>query len=322
MTIGILIVAILALSFILYKASDYLVGAIHDLSGKTIFSVFFLASIFTGVATSIPELFVGITSAVEKNSEFGFGNAIGSNIANIALIMPIAILVSGMVLNIKRAHFSRQTILILLTASLFPFLLGADGTLSRIDGIFLLFLFFVYAIYIFNKRPSGVYGFRNVLARIVTSIEDKNIARAAIVAIGSTILMMFAAHFLLKSSLLLAHLLGIQPFLVALFIVAPGTSLPELFVAMVAIRKKEIDVLYGDIYGSLVANANLVVGLTALASPIRISVFSHYSLSIAALIITFSLFFIFSFTKRRFEKWEAIVLLGIYILFFLAETFI
>ena len=322
MTIGILIVAILALSFILYKASDYLVGAIHDLSGKTIFSVFFLASIFTGVATSIPELFVGITSAVEKNSEFGFGNAIGSNIANIALIMPIAILVSGMVLNIKRAHFSRQTILILLTASLFPFLLGADGTLSRIDGIFLLFLFFVYAIYIFNKRPSGVYGFRNVLARIVTSFENKNIVRAATVAIGSTILMMFAAHFLLKSSLLLAHLLGIQPFLVALFIVAPGTSLPELFVAMVAIRKKEIDVLYGDIYGSLVANANLVVGLTALASPIRISVFSHYSLSIAALIITFSLFFIFSFTKRRFEKWEAIVLLGIYILFFLAETFI
>ncbi|MCR4329404.1 MAG: sodium:calcium antiporter [Candidatus Roizmanbacteria bacterium] len=322
MTVGILIAAILALSFILYKSSDYLVKAIHDLSGRTIFSVFFLASIFTGVATSIPELFVGIISAVEKNSEFGFGNAIGSNIANIALIMPIAILVSGMVLNIRKAHFSRQTILILLSASLFPFLLGADGIISRFDGFFLLFLFFVYAVYIFNKRPTGVYGFRNVLSRIVMSFEDKNILKATIIAVGSTILMICAAHFLLKSSLLLAQLLGIQPFLVALFIVAPGTSLPELFVAMVAIRRKEIDVLYGDIYGSLVANANLVVGLTALIRPIRISIFSHYSLSIAALIITFSLFFIFSFTKRRFEKWEAVVLLGIYILFFLAETYI
>lgn len=322
MIVGILIAVILALSFILYKASDSLIRAIHTLSGKTIFSTFFLASIFTGIATSIPELFVGITSAVEKNSEFGFGNAVGSNIANIALIMPIAVLISGIVLNIKKAHFSRQTILILLSASIFPFLLGSDGILSRIDGMFLLFLYGVYAIYIFNKRPTGIYGFKNILSRIVANFEDRHVLKATSFAVGSTILMIFAAHFLLKSSLLLAQTLGIQSFIIALFIVAPSTSLPELFVAMVAIRKKEIDVLYGDIYGSLVANANLIVGLIALIRPIRISVFSHYSLSIAALIVTFSLFFIFSFTKKRFDKWEAAVLLGIYMIFFLAETFI
>lgn len=315
-----LIVVILVLSFVLYKASDYLVSAIHDLSGKTIFSVFFLASIFTGVATSIPELFVSVTSAFEKNPEFGFGNAIGSNIANIALIMPIAVLVSGMILNINKAHFSRQTILVLLSASLFPFLLGADGVLSRFDGLFLIFLFVVYAAYIFNKRPHGVFGFKNALSRIVNPFENKDIRKAAGVASASVILMMIASHYLFKSSLLLASVLGIQSFLVALFIVAPGTSLPELFVAMVAIRKKEVDVLYGDIYGSLIANANLVVGVTALISPIRISVFGHYSLSIAALIITFTLFFIFSFSKRRFEKWEALILLFVYILFFLAES--
>ena len=322
MIVGILVAIILALSFILYKASDSLIHAIHTLSGKTIFSVFFLASIFTGIATTVPELFIGISSAYGGNPEFGFGNAIGSNIANIALILPIAVFVSGMVLNIRQAHFSRQTILILLSASLFPFLLGADGVLSRADGAFLLFLYGVYAVYIFNKRPTGVYGFKNVLSRIVVNFEDRNVLKATTFAILSTILMLFAAHFLLKSSLLLAQTLGIQSFIIALFIVAPGTSLPELFVAMISIRKKEIDVLYGDIFGSLVSNANLVVGITALIQPIRISVFSNYSLSIAALIVTFSLFFIFSFTKKRFDKWEAAVLLGIYILFFLAETFV
>ncbi len=305
----------------MYRASNWLINAIKAISADGLISKFFLASIFTGIATSIPELFVSITASLEDSPNIAFGNAIGSNIANIGLVFALAVILSPYIFNVKKENFSIKTTLLLLTSSLFPFLLAIDGSLSRIDGLFLIALFLVYLVYILNKSPSKKHqGLEVFLHKLEKSLHRKKIRNAVLMALGSVFVLLVSSHILIKSATYISTTLSVRPFLVAVFIIAPGTSLPELFVALASLKKKEVDVLYGDIFGSLVANANLVIGLGSVILPYRFSIFPEYLVSLLGLLGIFTLFIVFSLSKRKFEKWEAFLLLGFYLLFFFVES--
>jgi len=315
------LIIIVVLSLVLYKASVLLIQSIRQLSHDGFIGKFVLAGIFAGFATSIPELFIGVTSALEGKTEIAFGTAIGSNIANLGLVFPLAILLSGIVLIVHREDFSLKTILLLLTSSLFPFLLALNGGLSRINGLFLMLLFAVYSIYIFNKRSdSRKANVEGLLHRIDLALHRSKTRLAFLKLIGAVILLMVSSHFLVNSALFLSEALSVNPFLIAVFIIAPGTSLPELFVALTSIKHREFDVLYGDIFGSLITNANLVIGLSVFIHPFRLIVFPGYLLSLLGLLGVFTLFILFSMTKEKFERWEAGILLAFYFLFFVTET--
>ncbi len=322
MEVFVALALIFLLSLVLYRASEWLIGAIKVLVKDGVGSAFFLGSIFVGVATSIPEIFVGVISAVEKIPIVSFGNAIGSNIVNIALVFPAAILCAPYVLHIRKDNFSGKTTFLLMTSALFPFLLALDGKLSVFDGLFLISLFFIYSLYLFNKRVVEHRSSFNLLHRLETLIYKSTSRRALVVLAASLIVLLLGSHLLLQNALFLAERLNVNPYLVALFIIAPATSLPELFVALAAVRKHEIDVLYGDIFGSLVTNANLVVGLTSVIRPFSISLFPEHTLSLVGLVGSFTLFVAFSFTKKNFVKWEAMVLIAFYLLFLIAESIV
>ncbi len=311
---------ILGLCFVLYKASEWLIEAIRTVADGGFLGKFLLASIFAGFFSATPEIFVSITSSLEGTPHIAFGNAIGSNIANLGLVFTLAILISPMRIIVRNEDFSLKTVFMLMTAALFPFLLALDGSLSRVDGFFLISLFFLYSLYVFNKRPSFRTGLHNFFLRLEESLQKRKVRQAVMVIVGSVALLLVSSHFLVRSAIFLAEALSVRPFLIALFVIAPGTSLPELFVALTSIRKKEFDVLYGDIFGSLVTNANFVVGISALIHPYALRVFPEYLISLLGLLTIFVLFIIFSMTKRRFERWEAAVLFLTYIVFFLAES--
>jgi cation:H+ antiporter len=107
--------------------------------------------------------------------------------------------------------------------------------------------------------------------------------------------------------------------LVGLFLVAIGTSLPELAFELKAIREKEPGMVFGDLLGSVVANGTLIIGITSLISPIKIQAFNEYLLATAAFVVIFGVFYLFIRTKKKLERWEGAVLLGAYVIFILLE---
>ena len=319
MTILFAIIAVFVLCFILYKASEVFIHSIKALSDDGFLSKFFLASIFGGIATSIPEIFIGIASSLEKKPEIAIGNALGSNIADLSLVLPLAVLLLNQAININKEEISLKNAFLLLSSSFLPFLLAIDGSLSRVDGLFLIGMFFIYTFYIFQKRPSGIFGLFSFLKKISHEFHRKLIGKEFLSLLISLFTLIFTSDLLVRTTLFLSQALQIKIFLLSLFLIAVGTSLPELFVALQALRKHENAILFGDIFGSLVTNANLVVGLAGFIHPINFASLSTYTLSIIILFLSFILFTLFSFTKRKLEVWEAIVLLSLYVIFFILE---
>ncbi len=320
MKILLAIILIFFLCFILYKASEVFVKSIRDISKNGLLSKFLLASLFGGIATSIPEVFVGITSAIEKKPVVALGNALGSNIVDLALVLPLAILLTRKAIKVGKENFSFKNAFLILTSSLLPFLLAIDGQISRIDGFFLVMMFIVYTIYVFQKRIMGKFGLFNFLRKLKKGFHQTDMIKAVSFLFISLLVLIFASALLIKTATYLSATLQIKMFLVSLFLIALGTSLPELFVAISAVNGTDDSILFGDIFGSLISNANLVVGISAMIFPITIANFAVYGVSISALFFVFFLFMIFSFTKHKFEKWEAVVMVSVYLLFFILES--
>jgi len=304
----------------MYKAADWLIEGIKTIAADGLFSKFFLASIFAGLFATLPELFIGITSSLERVPTIAFGNSIGSSISNLGLIFPLAILLSTSKLIVHREDFKLKTVFYLLTAALFPFLLVLDGSLSQIDGLFLICLFVVYSLYMFNKRPHPEQGIRSFFVRLERSFHKGSIQQSLLLIFFAIIVLVVSSHFLLGSVQFIAEALSVRPFLIAVFILAPGTSFPELFISLKSIKNREFNVLYGDIFGSLISNANLVIGVTGLIRKYEVAVFPEYLFSLLGLMAVFVLFIVFSQTRKRFDRWEALVMLGVYLLFFLSEA--
>ena len=124
---------------------------------------------------------------------------------------------------------------------------------------------------------------------------------------------------IVQFSLKLALVLNVPVIVVGLVLVSIGTTLPELALEIEAIRKHQSEMVFGNLLGSIVANSTLVVGTVVLISPITIKGFDEYLLATLVFIIAFGLFYFFVRTKRRLERWEGLVLLIVYLLFFLAE---
>jgi len=131
--------------------------------------------------------------------------------------------------------------------------------------------------------------------------------------------LLFSADMIVQFSLKLALVLNVPVIVVGLVLVSIGTTLPELALEIEAIRKHQSEMVFGNLLGSIVANSTLVVGTVVLISPITIKGFDEYLLATLVFIIAFGLFYFFVRTKRRLERWEGLVLLIVYLLFFLAE---
>lgn len=305
----------------MYKASEWLVRAIRILGDEGIFGIFFLSSIFVGVATSLPELFIAVNAAFAQTPQLYFGNIMGTNIADLAVVFPLAVLFIPIAVRVKRQEFSSRTVLLLITSTLFPFVLALDGLLSRWDGVFLVALFVLYSVYIFSHNTSRDVGFTSLWHRARRIFQrEESIYKAGIVVVFSVFVLIVASRLIVKNALLLTATMPISPFLVGLFILAPGTALPELFVGLAAARKKEVDILYGDIFGSLITNANLVIGISSIIYPFRFVMLPEHALSLLALFGAFVLFVTFTFTKREFARWEAVALILFYIIFLVAVS--
>lgn len=317
------LILIFLLSFILVKATDILIVNFGALSAKTKIRKFALTSLILGLATSLPELFVGLSASFAGKSILSLGNIMGANIANLSLVVGGAALISG-ALRVEDIFLKKDVFYVFLAATA-PMILLTDKVLSRIDGLILLTLYVFYQIVIFSEKKhrqefkkTQEIGVIHRLIRKMNHLETKKEIGWILLSI---IILLFSADFLVKVAMKLAVDLNLPLILIGLLIVSVGTTLPELVFSIKAIKDKQSSMVFGNLSGSIVANATLIIGLVALISPIRIQAFTSYLLATMAFVIIFGLFYFFIRTKHRLDRWEGLILFLIYLLFIIFQFF-
>jgi len=309
---------IIIFSLILIKAADILAVHLKSLSLKTKLGGFFLTSLIVGLATSLPELFVGITASLGGVPNLSLGNAIGSNIANMTLVAGGAAFIGGS-LKIHN-HSYKEDLLHAFLAGMAPLFLLMDNALSRVDALILIALYFFYNYWILKARNKALVdheeGVLPMLFRRLT--HPKNNKDYTFIFLSIAIIL-FSADMIVRFGTGIATNVGISPLLVGLVIVAIGTSLPELVVEYKAVRKGDTPLYMGNLLGSIVANGTLIIGVTALISPITIQAFNDYILATVAFLLIFFLFYLFIRTKEMIMRWEGLLLILIYSMFIIIE---
>lgn len=217
-----------------------------------------------GFATSAPEILVSATAAIRDASNLALGNAFGSNIANIGLVVGVAAIIQP--LTVKSETLSRE-LPAMVAVSLIPVILLINLTLSRLDGVILLiaFLCFIYWVIKLGKRSSG---HDTIEAEYATEIPDGVTQQMAILwIIIGLVAVLVGANALVWGSLNIAREIGVSDLVIGVTVVAIGTSLPELAVSVVAARKGLHGLALGNIIGSNAINMLAVIGVAGVIRP-------------------------------------------------------
>lgn len=294
--------------FILSRSAALLITNFEALRKLFNVTAFFVGFLITALATTLPELFVGIASALNGQPQFALGTAIGSNIVDITLIAGIAIIFAGS-LNAKHIIKKKEGLYMLVVVALLIVLL-LDANISRIDGLILLV---AYGIYVYHLLKDEGADEKIVLS--TKKLSPIDLSKHFLLIIVGLILMMVSSEFLVKSSGQLASILNIPIILIGLVLVAIGTSIPELAISISASRNGAKELILGGLMGSVVANSTLLIGIVALISPIKVNEVGSVDIAIFFMLLAVLFFLWAMYTDRKFTKAEGIFLILIYLFY-------
>lgn len=315
MSLWLVLLIFIISSALLVKSGTWLVQSLTKIARFLQWREFTVAFILMAVATSIPEFFVGINSAIQMEPELSFGNIVGSNIINLTLVVAVVALL-GKGLKLKSA-LVREASLYTMVLTFLPILLRLDNAISRADGIVLFGALIFYYSQLREQEERFTKEFVNKVKKDWSGF--KNFLKEVGVFAGSVVLVMITAQGVVWSATALVELSTLSLSTVGILIVALGTGLPELVFGLKAITLKREEMIMGGILGSVVSNSTLVLGTTVLISPMTVSNYQPYMVGIVFTIITIGAFAWFSHTDKEIKQGEAVALLLVYILFVMAE---
>ncbi len=293
---------------VLVKSADLLVKGLVKIAEYFRMTEFGIGFIVVALATSVPELFVGITSALEGKPSIALGNVIGANILDLTIVIGIAALLSR---GIKVESPSiRMDTLYTFFITLLPLILMADKEISRMDGCILLIVFAFYMLNLFRQESR----FRERL----DSVSHRVFVRNLFVVLFALVLLFFSAKYVVKYASLVAEDLNIPPILVGLVLISLGTTLPELTFESRAVMRKHGYMALGDLLGSVAVNTTLVLGVTALISPIHAD-FLLFTTSAVFLVVVGFIFMTFVESEKFISWQEGVALILLYVLFLVVE---
>jgi cation:H+ antiporter len=254
----------------------------------------------------IPETLISINAAIAGIPEFGLGTLFGSNVADLTLIFAILIIYAGRGIRIESK--------ILKNVRLYPFFLflpllfGLNGSYSRVEGVALIlagslfyYLVFKNGMEVSERLHNGDGKYKNFLLLLVAM---------AMLLVGS--------HFTVTSATDLAHTLKISPILIAMLVVSLGTTMPELFYSLKSVKKKDDGLAIGDIMGSVLADATIVVGILAVISPFSFPVKIIY-ITGAFMVVASLVLLSFMKSGRKISRKEGFMLLAFWVIYALTE---
>ena len=283
------------------KGADFLTEGASALARRMHVPEIVIGLTIVAAGTSAPELFVSVVSALNDTPDLAVGNVVGSNTMNCMLIVGCAAMVAPM--TISRSTV-RKDIPFAVMASILLTCIALDNYLGRVDGIILLLGFVVFMAYTLLQAKNGQ-------AEPQTEVRQLNPWLSLLFLVIGLAMLVAGSNVFVGSASSVAAALGVSEGVIGLTVVAGGTSLPELATSVVAARKGQSAIAIGNVIGSNVFNILLILGMTAVISPLQIEGIT--TIDMAVMLISVILVWLFSFTRFTVERWEGALLVGGYL---------
>jgi len=262
--------------------------------------------IIVAIISILPEAFIAISSGLSGVPSFGFGMLLGSNVADLTLIFTIIVLYAKRGLKIESKILKNQSVYPFML--LLPLVLGSDGYFSRLEGAALVI---VGVIFYYLALKNGVDD-----VAVLSNRNDRY--KSLLQLFGSMVILLVGSYLVVTSATTLANSLGVSPILIGMLVVGLGTTMPELFFSLEAVRKKDDSLAIGDILGTVLADATIIVGVLALIDPFAFSQKIIYVTGIFMVIASFLLFH-FMRSGRTLSRREAYMLFVFWLVFVFVE---
>ncbi len=311
----VIILVLLAVALLLLvKGADFLVDGSSDIARWLKISPMIVGLTIVAFGTSLPEFIVSLFAALSGTTDLAVANIIGSNIANIALILGLSAVLIPLAITSKSLIYEFP---FLIVSSFALLILGTDMfiyqqdtySLSRLDGVLLLILLAIFLFYLFKtirtEKRTAKKEFRKEY------IHNNSTGRNILLIVGGIVGLFIGGKLFVGNALALASRLGLSESFLGLTIAAIGTSLPELFTSGIAAWKKQGDIAVGNIVGSNIFNILFVLGITSLISPLAISQ-SLIGVDGIVMIAATLLLLLFATRGKNITRGEGIFLLAFY----------
>lgn len=316
----------IVLSFILFiigfilliLGANFLVNGASSLAKRLSISGIVIGLTVVAFGTSTPELIVNIFGSLGGYNEIVYGNIIGSNIFNILVILGISGLIYPLTVEKntvwKEIPFSLLAAILLFILVNDILILGLKrDELSRIDGLLFIGLFLVFIYYTFR------------ISKIQTSdtyeVKTYEIPTTVLYIVGGFILLFIGGKLVIDNTVILASELGVSRKLIALTIIAGGTSLPELATSAVAAFKKRCDIAVGNIIGSNIFNIFLILGISSIINPASYNPILNIDLFVLIFCTLFLFITMFTGTVRKLDRWKALLFIITYFIYIIYLLF-
>ena len=297
---------------LLYYGADFLVRGSSSIAVSFGVKKIVVGLTIVALGTSMPEFVVSLFAAVKKVDDVSIGNIVGSNMANILLVLGLSSVIRP--IKVKKRIFLLELPVLLLITLMFV-LFCMDGTLKGYEGALMLIVFVVYMTFIIANRKV-----RNSADVDLVPMERGHIIRNTLLTVLGLLGLVIGGQLTVRGAIGLARAVGISELVIGLTVVALGTSLPELFTSVVAVIKKEDEISIGNIIGSNLFNTAFVLGVVPMIYSLKIDAHVIRFENILLVCITV-LFAVFLFIGRGLSRLEGVFLLLLYVLFILNLCF-
>ena len=299
---------------LLIAGAELLVRGASRLAGSLGISPLVVGLTVVAFGTSSPETAVSVGSVLGGQADVAVGNAVGSNILNVLLILGISALVSPLVVSRRLVRLDAP---LMVGVSVLLLVLALDGSISRLDGLLLFGGVVAYTLFaIWESRREGTedHAGNGVGEEDVGERWDKRIAVQVGLVVAGLGMLVLGSRWLVDGAVAIASAIGISELIIGLTVVSIGTSLPEVATSVLAVLRGEREMAVGNVVGSCIFNVLAVLGLTGLVAPDGVTVASAaISFDIPVMIATAVACLPIFFTGYRINRWEGLLFLGYYV---------
>lgn len=306
-------VLLLIIGFVvLIKGADVFVDGASSIALNCKLSKMLIGLTIVAFGTSAPEFAVSVKSIISNNSDMVLGNVIGSNILNILLIIGLCSIIKP--IKVKSNTVRKELPIVMLFSTLLFFLIKDDlfissvNTINRNDGFVIVLFFMIFVYYLISIM-------RNKKDNDADELAKYGIGKSIIFTILGIVCIVMGSNVVVDSASKIAGMMGVSQKMIALTVVAFGTSLPELVTSIVSTRKGEHEILVGNIVGSNIFNIGIVLGIpVALFGGIQAVGFNVIDL--IAMIASAILLFVFAYKDHEIHRHEGIIMLVLFVIYY------
>ena len=302
--------AIISGILLLSIGGDMLTRYSVELSHKLSIPKIIIGMTIVSFATSAPELIVSLNATMMGYSDFALGNVLGSNIANLGLVLGIVVIIYP--ITIKRRFYYTDFPLLIFSTAVFYLFIASNSEISRTEGIIMLVFILLILFYLFYYQKPDTSSLDNDL-----SLGRQKVSTSFFLLVISAAILWLGAETLIKSSISVANKFNVSERIISITMVAIGTSIPELAASVAASLKKHNDLAIGNLIGSNIFNLLVVIGITSIVNPITGIDFDIISKDmIWVVVFSFILLPLVYFHKRnKLNRMKGIILLAMYVAF-------